>query len=74
MACHFEDHGSAEKQYPMFGVSDSTVNYPGNKQESNKAILMAHLKKIQEKHQKVQDEESRTKQEEAEMMKKAKQE
>lgn len=56
----------------MFGVSNVQVENPN--QEHNKASLMANLQKIKEKNKEAQKEASRTKQEEAEMVEKAKQE
>lgn len=45
-----------------------------NKQASNKAILTAHLQEIKERREKDEEEATRTKLEDADMMKKAKQE
>ena len=62
----------AEKLYPMFGVNNVSVENP--KQEYNKAILTANLQKMKEKNEKTQEETSRAKQEEAEVVGKAKKE
>jgi hypothetical protein len=62
---------SLEKQYPMFGVCDNLMD---GTTDEKKAMLRAHLHKLKEKDEKAREETARMKQEEAEMVEKAKQE